>query len=58
MIWLQFHDDMEEKIDEKYTEQSNKAAMPVTPTSDTLNSGVHHDTTTAVAERRGSVRSK
>jgi hypothetical protein len=45
---------MEEEIDEKSTEQSNKAPMPVPPPSYTLNSGFRHDTATAVAERRGS----
>jgi hypothetical protein len=55
MIWLQSHDDMEEEIDEKFIEQSNKAPVPVPPPSDTLNSRLHHDTATAVAERRGSV---
>jgi hypothetical protein len=54
MIRLQFHDDMEEEIDEKSIEQSNKAPMPVPSPSDTLNSGLRHDTATAVAERRGS----
>jgi hypothetical protein len=45
---------MEEKIDEKSTEQSNKEPMPVPPPSDTLNSRLRHDMATAVAERRGS----
>jgi hypothetical protein len=50
-IQLQFHDDMKEEIDEKSAEQSNKAPMPVPPSSDTLNSGLRHDTATVVAER-------
>jgi hypothetical protein len=45
---------MEEKINEKSTEQSNKAPMPVPPLSDTLNFGLRHDTATVVVERRGS----
>jgi hypothetical protein len=45
---------MKEEIDEKSAEQSNKTPMLVLPPSDTLNSGLHHDTATTVAERRGS----
>jgi hypothetical protein len=32
-IQLQFHDDMEEEIDEKSDEQSNKAPMLTTPSA-------------------------
>jgi hypothetical protein len=45
---------MKVEIDEKSAEQSNKAPMPVPPPSDTLDSGLRHDTATVVAERRGS----
>jgi hypothetical protein len=43
---------MEKEIDEKSAEHSNKAPMHVPPPSDTLNSGLRHDTATAVAEQR------